>query len=204
MTDTSVGAQIIATLTARHHTIAVAESLTGGLLVAELSATPGASVVVNGGIVAYNTELKHTLLGVDAQVLSAHGPVNADVAMQMAVGVRDALAVAGQPAYIGISTTGVAGPDSQGGRAVGTVFLGFAIGSDVRCIELDLAGSREAIGFGLRITQRVSTAVSLSHDGPMRNIARVDLVTSQRFTSTAQIWVIRVLLVLRPSLEARS
>jgi nicotinamide-nucleotide amidase len=145
MTQSSVSAEIIATLIARRHTIAVAESLTGGLLVAELVATPGASVVLNGGIVAYNTELKHILLGVDAQVLAAHGPVNADVAMQMAVGVREALAVAGQPAHIGISTTGVAGPDPQGGRPVGTVFLGFAIGSEVRCVELALAGTREAI-----------------------------------------------------------
>lgn len=145
MSDASIAAQIIEVLAARHYTIAVAESLTGGLLAAELIAVPGASAVVNGGVVAYNTELKHTVLGVDAQVLAAHGAVHPDVAVQMAVGVRDALAVAGESAYIGISTTGVAGPDTQDGHAVGTVFLGFAIGSDVRFRELSLTGSREDI-----------------------------------------------------------
>jgi nicotinamide-nucleotide amidase len=141
----TLSADIIATLLARRQTIAVAESLTGGLLVAELIRTPGASAVVLGGVVAYNTELKHTVLGVDAEVLAAHGAVHPDVAAQMAAGVRDALAVAGRPAHIGISTTGVAGPDPQDGQAVGTVYLGFAIGSEVRTAKLQLEGDREHI-----------------------------------------------------------
>jgi len=140
-----LSARIVAALTARHYTIAVAESLTGGLLVAELIRTPGASVVVLGGVVAYNTELKHTLLGVDAEVLAAHGAVHPDVAAHMAAGVRTALAVGGEPAHIGISTTGVAGPDPQDGQPVGTVFLGFAIGSEVRTKALELEGTREEI-----------------------------------------------------------
>jgi nicotinamide-nucleotide amidase len=138
-------AELIALLTERHWRIAVAESLTGGLLVAELIRTPGASVVVSGGIVAYDTELKHTLLGVDAEVLAAHGAVHPDVAAQMATNVRDALAVAGQPAHIGISTTGVAGPDQQDGQPVGTVYLGFAIGSAVHTRKLSLSGGRDDI-----------------------------------------------------------
>jgi nicotinamide-nucleotide amidase len=141
----ALSAEIIETLTDRQHTIAVAESLTGGLLVAELIRTPGASAVVLGGVVAYNTELKHTLLGVDTGVLAAHGAVHPDVAVQMAAGVRVALAVASEPAHIGISTTGVAGPDPQDGQAVGTVYLGFAIGSEVRSKHLQLEGSREDI-----------------------------------------------------------
>ena len=144
-TSASLSAEIIEILTARHHTIAVAESLTGGLLVAELIRTPGASHVVSGGVVAYNTELKHTLLGVDAEVLAAHGAVHPDVAAHMAVGVRNRLAVGGEPAHIGVSTTGVAGPDPQDGQPVGTVFLGFAIGSDVRTSQLALSGSRDGI-----------------------------------------------------------
>jgi len=140
-----LSAEIIGALAAKHFTIAVAESLTGGMLVAELIRTPGASVVVNGGIVAYNTELKHTLLGVDAEVLAAHGAVHQDVAAQMAAGVRAALAVAGEPAHIGISTTGVAGPDPQDGQPVGTVHLGFAIGTEVRTKRLLLSGSRDDI-----------------------------------------------------------
>lgn len=145
MAEDGPGPGIIAALAAKHFRIAVAESLTGGLLVAELIRAPGASAVVSGGIVAYDTELKHSLLGVDAEVLAAHGAVHPDVAAQMAAGVRVALAVGGQPAHIGISTTGVAGPDTQDGQAVGTVYLGFAIGSQVTTKHLQLSGSREAI-----------------------------------------------------------
>ena len=144
-TSAELSARIVAALTARHYTIAVAESLTGGLLVAELIRTPGASAVVLGGVVAYNTELKHTVLGVNTEVLAVHGAVHPDVAAQMAAGVRNALAVAGESAYIGISTTGVAGPDPQDGQPVGTVFLGFAVGSEVRTTALELSGSREEI-----------------------------------------------------------
>lgn len=141
----SVGDEIIALLTQRHWSIAVAESLTGGLLVAELIRTPGASAVVRGGIVAYDTRLKQSLLGVDASLLSIHGAVHPDVAAQMATGVREALAIAGEPAHIGISTTGAAGPEPQDGQPVGTVYLGFAVGSDVRTTALALSGSREDI-----------------------------------------------------------
>jgi nicotinamide-nucleotide amidase len=150
MTDSaaSLSAQIIGILKASHQTIAVAESLTGGLLVAELIRTPGASAVVRGGVVAYDTELKHTLLGVDAQLLTERGAVDPDVAAQMATGVRAHLAVAGEPASIGISTTGVAGPDAQDGHPVGTVFLGFAIGAAVHTRQVDLAGSRDEVRSG--------------------------------------------------------
>ena len=142
---TSTGEWIVRELIRRGWSIAVAESLTGGLLVAELIRTPGASAVVSGGIVAYSTELKHTLLGVNSGLLAAHGPVHADVAAQMAAGVRDRMAVAGMPATVGISTTGVAGPDPQDGVPVGTVFLGFAIGADVRAASVQLQGTREDI-----------------------------------------------------------
>lgn len=140
-----LGSAVIAALVAKQHTIAVAESLTGGLLVAELVNTPGASAVVFGGVVAYNTELKHSILGVHAEVLAAHGAVDPDVAAQMAAGVRVALAVAEEPAHIGIATTGVAGPDPQDGQPVGTVYLGFAIGAEVTTTHLQLEGSRQAI-----------------------------------------------------------
>ncbi len=140
-----LAARIVATLTASKQRIAVAESLTGGLLIAELIGPPGASAVVNGGVVAYNTELKGTLLDVDPELLALHGAVHPDVAAQMATGVRAALAVAGEPAHIGISTTGVAGPDQQDGIPVGTVYVGFAIGAVVRTKRLALTGDRQAI-----------------------------------------------------------
>ncbi len=141
--------RIIAALTTSHSSIAIAESLTGGLLTAALVAVPGASVVLRGGVVAYDTAIKHTLLGVDAEVLSAHGPVHPDVAMQMAVGVRTTLAVGGEPALIGLSTTGVAGPESHDGHEPGTAFVGLAIGGEVRSFPLRLSGDRNAVRAGV-------------------------------------------------------
>jgi nicotinamide-nucleotide amidase len=161
----STGEWIVHELTARGWSIAVAESLTGGMLVAELIRTPGASAVVNGGIVAYSTELKHTLLGVNSGLLAAHGPVHADVAAQMAAGVRDRMAVGGVPATIGISTTGVAGPDPQDGVAVGTVFLGIAVGSDVRATGVHLTGDREAIRRAAVSESLVQLKAWLEHEG---------------------------------------
>ena len=138
-------AAVVGALIERGLTIAVAESLTGGMLVSELIATPGASAAILGGVVAYDTRLKHTVLGVDADLLATAGAVDARVAEQMADRVRTVLAVGGRPADVGISTTGVAGPDLQDGKSVGTVFVGIAIGAEVSSIELSLTGSRAAI-----------------------------------------------------------
>lgn len=137
--------QLVELLIERRLTVAVAESLTGGLLVAELIATPGASAVVLGGVVAYNTELKHTLLGVDPSIINVHGAVHPDVAAQMAARVREVLAVGGESAEIGIATTGVAGPDSQDGREPGTVYVAVAMEGDVRVSSLALEGDRSSI-----------------------------------------------------------
>jgi nicotinamide-nucleotide amidase len=136
---------VIELLTARRQTVAVAESLTGGLVVAELISVPGASAVVRGGVVAYATPLKHSLLGVDAALLAEHGPVHAEVAAEMAEGVRETCAVDGIAADYGISTTGVAGPDSQDGKKPGTVFLGISSGAASRGVPLALSGTREEI-----------------------------------------------------------
>ncbi|PJJ61341.1 CinA family protein [Compostimonas suwonensis] len=140
-----VTAELLAELTRRGLTVAVAESLTGGLLTAELTRPAGASAVVLGGVVAYATELKHSVLGVESGLLAVHGPVHPDVAMQLAVGVRSALAVDGARADVGIATTGVAGPDPQGGQPPGTVFVGLSIGSEVTVAPLLLTGDRAAI-----------------------------------------------------------
>ena len=138
-------ASVVRTLIDRGLTIAAAESLTGGLLTAELTTVPGASAVVLGGAVVYATELKHTLLGVDAELLAAEGPVHPEVARQLASGVRERLAVDGRPADVGVATTGVAGPDPQGGRPVGTVFVGVSSARGTRAVALELSGDREAI-----------------------------------------------------------
>jgi nicotinamide-nucleotide amidase len=140
-----IAAELIAELTRRRLTIAVAESLTGGLLVAELIGVPGASTVVSGGVVAYNTALKASLLGVDATLLADRGAVDPDVAAAMAEGVRRACAIEGVPASVGLSTTGVAGPDPQDGKPVGTVFVGVSTDAGTRVFDLMIGGSRNAI-----------------------------------------------------------
>jgi nicotinamide-nucleotide amidase len=138
-------AQLIAELTRRNLRIAVAESLTGGLLTAELTRIPGASLVVSGGIVAYATPIKQTLLGVPVGLLATEGAVHPEVARAMAAGVRRALAVDGRPADIGVATTGVAGPDPQDGRPPGTVYVGIATDRGAEAIALELDGDRSAI-----------------------------------------------------------
>ena len=131
--------------------IAVAESLTGGLVHAALVAVPNASLVMMGGIVTYHTELKHTLLGVDDDLLEAEGPVHPEVARQMAEGVRRscAITVDGEitPTDFGVATTGVAGPepDPQTGQEPGTVWLGIAGPRGTEAIRLDIAGNRTQI-----------------------------------------------------------
>lgn len=131
--------QVVALGTELGVRIAVAESLTGGLVAATLVAVPGASQVLSGGIVAYDTALKASLLAVDRDLLRRTGPVDRAVAEQMASGVRVACAVpegasledhsesAGErQADVGVATTGVAGPDPdpQTGQPAGTVWIG--------------------------------------------------------------------------------
>ena len=136
---------LLSELAARALTLAVAESLTGGMLTSELIRPPGASAVVVGGVVAYDTALKRTVLGVDGALLDEHGPVHAEVARQMADRVRRALAVDGRSADLGLATTGVAGPTPQAGHDPGTVFVGIAVGDAVEAVELHLEGTRDQI-----------------------------------------------------------
>ncbi len=137
--------RILDLLRADGRTLAVAESLTGGMLSDAFVRVPGASAVLRGGVVAYATPLKHELLGVDEELLRREGPVHPEVARQMADGVRSALAIGGLPADVGVSTTGVAGPDPQGGSAPGTVFVGIATDDELLAVRADLAGDRAAV-----------------------------------------------------------
>ena len=115
--------------------LAVAESLTSGLLGARLSEPPGASAVFRGGVVAYAAEVKHDVLDV------RDGPVvAAEAAVEMAEGVARLLG-----AEVAVALTGVAGPDEMEGCPVGTVFLGSWIDGDSRVVELHLGGDRERI-----------------------------------------------------------
>lgn len=140
-----IAALVLERLAARGWTIAVAESLTGGLVVSTLIDVPGASASVRGGVVAYATDVKHSVLGVDAALLDTHGAVHPEVARQMASGVRRALAREGVPVDVGISTTGIAGPDSPDGQPVGTVHIGVATPRGERVVSLLLVGTRPEI-----------------------------------------------------------
>lgn len=145
MTDVSEGARIelealLDALARAGETVAVAESLTGGLVCSTLVTPPGASRVVVGGIVAYQTDVKASVLGVPESLLAERGAVDPDVALEMARRVRARLG-----STIGLSTTGVAGPDPQDGVSVGTVFV--ALVSDrIEMVErFEFEGSRDDI-----------------------------------------------------------
>ena len=137
----TMAADVHTMLLARGETIAVAESLTGGLVVAALTSMAGASATVRGGLVVYATDLKASLAGVDVAVLSTRGAVDPTVAEQLATGVRDRLG-----ASWGAGVTGVAGPDSQDGHPVGTVHLAVAgLRAAPSRRSLRLGGDREQI-----------------------------------------------------------
>jgi nicotinamide-nucleotide amidase len=135
-----LAAEVLRLLTQAGQTVAIAESLTGGLVAAALTDVPGASSVFRGGVVAYATELKARLLGVDAAMLSAHGPVYAPVAAAMAEGVRKRLT-----ATIGVATTGVAGPGPQDGHPPGTVHIAVSLADDTVVRTIALQGSRDEV-----------------------------------------------------------
>ena len=139
MAPTAV-ADLVARLTAAGQTVAVAESLTGGLVAAALTEIAGASMVVRGGVLAYATDLKAQVLGVDQVLLAQAGPVDADVAGQMASGVRVLMG-----ATYGLATTGVAGPDQVDGKPVGTVYVAVAGPGSSRVRALSLSGDRAQI-----------------------------------------------------------
>jgi len=134
---------VVALLRDRSLTVATAESLTGGGLGALLTAVPGASAVYTGGVVSYATRVKHELLDVPEELVGQHGVVSAACAEAMAEAVRRVVG-----ADLGMSTTGVAGPEPQEGKPMGLVYVGVADGTATVSLELRLAGDREAIRAG--------------------------------------------------------
>ena len=133
--DETMESVVIHMLRDRGLSLGVAESLTGGLMGARLTAVPGASQVFRGGIVSYASDVKFSLLGVP------EGPVvTADAARAMAEGARRVLG-----ANVALATTGVAGPAEQEGQAVGTVFLGLAMDGASEAQQLQLPGDRQRI-----------------------------------------------------------
>jgi nicotinamide-nucleotide amidase len=158
-------AAVIRALIARTQTLAVAESLTGGLVAATLVDVPGASAVFRGGLVVYATDLKATLAGVDADLLAERGPVDPDVAVQLAHGVRGRCG-----SDWGLATTGVAGPTEQNGIAVGTVFIGVAApdgSAEVRALRIPAILGRSSIR-RRTVDESLSWLTALLADVPSR------------------------------------
>jgi len=138
---TSDPAAVHGLLLQREQTVATAESLTGGGLGRLLTETPGSSATYVGGFVVYATRLKTALLGVPEHVVESYGVVSAECAMAMARGARELTG-----ATYAVSTTGVAGPDAQEGKAPGTVFVGLVGPDDASTVlALELVGKRSEV-----------------------------------------------------------
>ena len=140
-------------LRAAHRTVAVAESCTGGLLGAALTAFPGSSDFLLGGVIAYADDAKVTQLGVTRKALAAHGAVSEEVATQMADGARLIFG-----ADIGLAITGVAGPGAEDGKPAGLVFVALAADDGNEVTRLDGDQGREgnrarAVREALRLSQ---------------------------------------------------
>ncbi|MGW4392820.1 CinA family protein [Streptomyces sp. NPDC004685] len=140
----ATAAVVLRLLAERGETLAVAESLTGGLVAADITSVPGASRVFRGSVTSYATELKRDVLGVDGTLLAERGAVDPEVALQMATGVRRLLG-----ADWGIATTGVAGPDEQDGQPVGTVFVAVAGPGSPLAFEAGSGGADAGAGTGV-------------------------------------------------------
>ena len=140
--------QVIALAKKAGLSIAIAESITGGALASALISIDGASEVVLGSIVAYQDRIKEQLLGVSPALIANQSAVDAEVAAQMAEGVRDRLSkAAGKDlgSVIGIATTGVAGPSSVSGRMAGEVFIAISSSQGVTVYSENFEGSRNQV-----------------------------------------------------------
>lgn len=137
-------------------TVGTAESCTGGLVAGALTAVPGSSEVVLGGVVSYACSVKHRVLGVEQDVLDGVGAVSRECAGQMAEGARRALGC-----DVAVSVTGIAGPGgAEPGKPVGTVWFGLATPRGTQEHVCHLAGDRD----GVR-REAVLEALSLLRDG---------------------------------------
>ncbi len=139
--DADLAAIVLAQLGRHAHTIAVAESCTGGMLGGRLTAVPGSSAMVLGGVIAYANRIKVDQLGVPADMITEHGAVSEPVARAMATGVRERFG-----SDVGVGVTGIAGPG--GGSAekpVGTVWIAVDVGGEVHAVRPVLPGDRQEI-----------------------------------------------------------
>lgn len=137
--EQSLPSVLLERLREQNLTLAVAESVTGGMIDGLLTSVPGASNALRGGVVAYSSEIKHQVLGVPQEVID-RGVVTDDTAAAMADGVRKLMG-----ASLGLAITGEAGPDPASNAAVGTVFIGISDGKGTSTFEREYFGDREII-----------------------------------------------------------
>jgi nicotinamide-nucleotide amidase len=135
-----LASRLIKKLEEKNLTIAVAESLTGGLIAASLTEIPGASKVFKGSITAYVDEIKQNVLNVKEETITNFTSISEQVALEMAINVRKTM-----KSDIGISTTGIAGPEKSAGFAPGLVFVAISIGDHNMCQKLEITGDRSKI-----------------------------------------------------------
>lgn len=122
-------------------TLCTAESLTGGGIGWQLTGVSGSSAVYKGGVISYCNEVKHNLLGVDAEILSRMGPVAAPVAEAMAEGARKLLKT-----DVAVSVTGLAGPGGdEYGNPQGRVFIGYSDSSVTLSRMFTFDGDRQQV-----------------------------------------------------------
>jgi PncC family amidohydrolase len=137
---TELASSLIKKLQDKNLTLSAAESLTGGLVAASLTEIPGASKVFKGSITAYSDEIKQNVLNANKETISKFTSISEQVALEMAINVRKIM-----NSDIGISTTGVAGPEKSAGFAPGLVFVAISIGDHNMCQKLELKGDRSKI-----------------------------------------------------------
>ncbi len=139
--DTSLAIEVMTMLQKHNLTISSAESVTGGLFTQNLTRLPGASAFVGGGVVCYTNEIKQNVLHVTVNTLQTAGAVSEACAKELAENIKTMMGT-----DIGISFTGVAGPDLLEGKPVGTIYIGIASQqSDTQVYSLTLAGGRDSI-----------------------------------------------------------
>jgi nicotinamide-nucleotide amidase len=166
--DDTLSAVVVSRLRAAGATVAVAESLTAGLVGAALTEVPGSSAVFRGGLQVYASDLKAALVGVPQEVLDQHGAVSEQTAGALAVGVRERLG-----ASYGLALTGVAGPDSAEGHPPGTLHVAVAGPDGVAHRSVRLPGDRArvrllAVTAGLDLLRRALPGSSPS--GPAASL----------------------------------
>lgn len=150
----TLAARLVHELEQQKLTISTAESLTGGGLCARIVDTPGASVVLKGGVCTYATDTKATILGVSSELLAEHGPVHPQVAQEMARGAQRLYGT-----DIALATTGVAGPGPSDGHPAGTVYIACVSATGEKVLHCQFDGDRSSVR-----QQSIDAALELALD----------------------------------------